>query len=346
MKRNLLPEIKELGKPPVDGDLHATPQFCKKKYNQDCKKHYDSIVVPGAKLCPYGYLSVAYDIGGGNLKILSAIADSVQANIKALRQGNRLPSVQIGPEVLNFLEAQYDEFKKNQHELQTYQELVHDLRNINQTIKSSAEDVEFELIDGRVDDPFLSQRISSVIAASNLLSQRMSYLRFRQDPKAARTLRAGIHKKFYKALQLFRLVGRATQLNMPGIEGTSHSEVEVYDFFDCLPVILLENAVKYSPPGSDVRIKIEETSKVCTVRVENFGPTISQVDLNQIRRGPHRGAGAISLGIPGTGFGLSFVQQVCQVHRIDLNIELGDVQVFEGKTFQRFIVNLRFDLLQ
>jgi two-component system sensor histidine kinase MprB len=71
---------------------------------------------------------------------------------------------------------------------------------------------------------------------------------------------------------------------------------------------LLDNAVKYSPPGEPVEIEL--AGEELTVR--DHGPGISAEDLAYVFDRFYRGAEA--RGRPGSGLGLAIVRQVVSQH--------------------------------
>jgi two-component system sensor histidine kinase MprB len=71
---------------------------------------------------------------------------------------------------------------------------------------------------------------------------------------------------------------------------------------------LLDNAVKYSPPGEPVEIEL--AGKELTVR--DHGPGIPAEDLAYVFDRFYRGAEA--RGRPGSGLGLAIVRQVVRQH--------------------------------
>ncbi len=71
---------------------------------------------------------------------------------------------------------------------------------------------------------------------------------------------------------------------------------------------LIDNAVKYSPPGAPVEIRLEGTQ----LTVRDHGPGIAAEDLPHIFDRFYRGAEA--RGRPGSGLGLAIVRQVVEQH--------------------------------
>jgi two-component system, OmpR family, sensor histidine kinase MprB len=71
---------------------------------------------------------------------------------------------------------------------------------------------------------------------------------------------------------------------------------------------LLDNAVKYSPPGEPVEIQLSGVE----LTVRDHGPGISAEDLEHVFDRFYRGAEA--RGRPGSGLGLAIVRQVVRQH--------------------------------
>jgi signal transduction histidine kinase len=83
---------------------------------------------------------------------------------------------------------------------------------------------------------------------------------------------------------------------------------------------LLDNAVKYSPPGSavDVDVSREAASVVLTVRDQGIG--IPPYEQRQIFVRFHRGRDARTRGIRGTGLGLAIVDHIVRAHRGSIEV--------------------------
>jgi two-component system sensor histidine kinase MprB len=71
---------------------------------------------------------------------------------------------------------------------------------------------------------------------------------------------------------------------------------------------LLDNAAKWSPPGSDVEVGVDEG----TVTVRDHGPGIDDEDLPYVFDRFYRARAA--RGLPGSGLGLAIVRQVAHAH--------------------------------
>jgi two-component system, OmpR family, sensor histidine kinase KdpD len=89
------------------------------------------------------------------------------------------------------------------------------------------------------------------------------------------------------------------------------------DLLDLALRQLLDNAVKYSPPTSTIRIAATGNGSV-EISVLNSDSTISEKEQSRLFERFYRGTGAGH--VPGTGMGLSIVQQIAQAHGGRLNL--------------------------
>jgi two-component system sensor histidine kinase KdpD len=76
---------------------------------------------------------------------------------------------------------------------------------------------------------------------------------------------------------------------------------------------LVDNALKYSPPGSPIRIWAEFTGAEIVVHVADWGCGVGKEDQSRIFEPHYRGA-ARGLGAPGTGLGLASAKCIMEAH--------------------------------
>lgn len=93
---------------------------------------------------------------------------------------------------------------------------------------------------------------------------------------------------------------------------------------------LLHNAVKFSPAGADVVIRVRASEHEVTVTVTDRGPGIPRAALPRVFERFYKGDRARTRGVGGTGLGLSIARHVVEAHggRIWVNSEEG-----RGSTF-------------
>jgi signal transduction histidine kinase len=85
-----------------------------------------------------------------------------------------------------------------------------------------------------------------------------------------------------------------------------------------LLVILLENAIHYSPPETEIVLSTQAEGQWYIVSVQDQGPGISDEELPHIFSRFYRGASAQCQ--PGTGLGLTIALQIAHLHQGELSV--------------------------
>jgi two-component system OmpR family sensor kinase len=73
---------------------------------------------------------------------------------------------------------------------------------------------------------------------------------------------------------------------------------------------VLDNAVKFSPPGSRVTVGVAADREAAVVAVTDNGPGISEDEIPQIFERFYRGQASRSAAAPGVGLGLAICRSV------------------------------------
>jgi two-component system, OmpR family, sensor histidine kinase KdpD len=94
---------------------------------------------------------------------------------------------------------------------------------------------------------------------------------------------------------------------------------------------LIENACKYSQPGSTVTIEIEPLGDFIDVKVSNNGSSIPLNESKRIFERFYRGVEA-RRSTPGSGLGLHVARKIALAHGGTLDLEAGE-RVMDGVTF-------------
>jgi signal transduction histidine kinase len=89
---------------------------------------------------------------------------------------------------------------------------------------------------------------------------------------------------------------------------------------------LLDNALKYSPASSTVKVSVERKNGFAGISVEDQGPGIPKDEQRSVFRKFARGAAARSLNVAGTGIGLTIVDRIVKAHggRVELASTTGE----------------------
>jgi signal transduction histidine kinase len=93
---------------------------------------------------------------------------------------------------------------------------------------------------------------------------------------------------------------------------------------------LIDNAVRYTPPGGTVDIEVDANDGEVTLSVRDTGVGIPARDLPRVFERFYRVDRARSRGTGGTGLGLSIVRHVAENHggSVEVSSELGTGSTF------------------
>lgn len=94
---------------------------------------------------------------------------------------------------------------------------------------------------------------------------------------------------------------------------------------------LLDNAVKFTPRGGEIRIRIRREADAMRIGIRNTGSEISEEDRERIFRKFYQGDSSHSS--EGTGLGLSIAEKIAELHG-------GTISVESGGSFTEFTVEL------
>lgn len=84
---------------------------------------------------------------------------------------------------------------------------------------------------------------------------------------------------------------------------------------------LVENAIKFSPPGGRIALDVTQADGDITIAVADQGPGISHAERAQVLGRFQRGSAAVDSGGPGSGLGLSLVAVIVALHGYVLHLD-------------------------
>ena len=118
----------------------------------------------------------------------------------------------------------------------------------------------------------------------------------------------------------------------------------IFQSFETLLSIILENAIKYSPDNKPIAVNFEEPNKDCLiVTVESTGPYCRSDELGRLGTKGFRGENAKQLDSTGQGIGLNFAKSICKQHNITIEFSSRYLYKDHGVTYGMLTVKLLFD---
>lgn len=194
-----------------------------------------------------------------------------------------------------------------QRERRFISDAAHELRSPLAALRVQSEVVQLADDDEAMRRRALQQLDTGIIRATRLVEQLLALSRVEADDK----------RQLFQPVALNELVQEAIAQQSAS---ASQAEVTLRTHIEAKPVMighplllsllvrnLLENAIRYTPPGSQVDIVLRAHS----LQVEDNGPGVSESDLERLGERFWRPPGQEKSG---SGLGLSIVRNVAQLH--------------------------------
>ncbi len=130
-----------------------------------------------------------------------------------------------------------------------------------------------------------------------------------------------IYKLFNKVQILFGHLStkkRNVNIELISVDGTYIQNSLCFESIEFIPLILLDNALKYSSPDSVITIEIRQLYRKAKITVKNIGPFVSDENTEKIFDKFFRDESAINFSKEGIGMGLWIAQQILSAHQTRL----------------------------
>jgi len=113
------------------------------------------------------------------------------------------------------------------------------------------------------------------------------------------------------AWELYQAVGEEKEISVRLGAAVGHMRGDRDLIFQAVSN-LLDNAIKYSPAGSEVRLEMSDEGDLLTIAVSDQGPGVPETERGKVLDRFYRTASVT--GIPGSGLGLSLVNAIARHH--------------------------------
>lgn len=191
----------------------------------------------------------------------------------------------------------------------------------------------------------LLDELRTIYLSSCMISSRYSLFNYEKDPDTLKGTQVDcqVYKKFDKIRRIFRNYQKKNiHIN---ISGNSYKNIRAYRTFELIPLLIIENAVKYTYNEAPVEIVFEEGADVpLKVSIESYSPYCSKDELNKIFEKGFRGKNATRTAT-GSGIGLYFVKLLCDIHNISIEAVSNSKRIanINGIAYAPFTIYLRFN---
>ncbi|MFT0212034.1 ATP-binding protein [Pseudomonas sp. F1_0610] len=307
------------------GCFSSVPDVCSKQKKKTCKKHYERIkTLKGFHECPAGLSS--YNSGEN---IYSGVRISGHYTKNKIKNSNAfLPA--IPPNVILESVANSKSIERELFESEVQAEFdkdlvdfcLHEVRKYNLIIKRSSEEYLTAKDTSSLD---YEKLMKTVFASSSSITNRLNIYDFESNPKiitASTPFQASVFQKFQKASHCLEIYARDAGVRISPFRGRLHTNIDMFPIFDFVPHVILENAIKYSPTNQTIDVFFDEYSNSFDIKVESMGPSLKNKEKVRIFDKRFRGNNAELVDTSGGGYGLYFAKLICELHNIDLSVEV------------------------
>jgi len=220
---------------------------------------------------------------------------------------------------------------------------MHEIRRLNLDVKAQAEEMTANLNKGYVDKVFLDYRAQNIFGTSSLISIRLNSYDFHVNPDAlvlGGRIQIPIFKKFEKIKHCLQVECGRRKVQIK-LDGQSFHSINGYDVFELLPFVLLENAIKYSPPEQSITVSFIEGKHQLEVIIKSIGPILSEDEQKHLFEADFRGENAKKT-CNGSGTGLHFAKLVCDLHSVGISARSEQQENYRinGVPYSYFAVSL------
>jgi signal transduction histidine kinase/CheY-like chemotaxis protein len=140
-----------------------------------------------------------------------------------------------------------------------------------------------------------------------------------------------IAEQLRRELAVFQTQAQARQIELCS-QGLNDPLLLCYDADQMERMVsnLLSNALKFTPAGGRVSLRLVPTASEVGIEVEDTGPGVPVADQARVFERFYQGAAPAALDAPGTGIGLSLVRELIELHhgRAELHSAPGEGSCF------------------
>ena len=207
-------------------------------------------------------------------------------------------------------------------------DLIHEIRSYNKLLNERATGLSYETQRQNLNKQSIEIHANMILDMSYKIKYWIDYVDYQFNENSFESMvfsPRSLYKTFDKAVRHFRRISRKGNRDINiFFNGESRGLTKSNEIIGILPYLLFENAMKYSPNGSDITLKIIELNDLIEIKMTSSGPYIEPNERESIFNKGFRGINAKALTDNGKGRGMSFIKFICDLHNADLKIIFGN----------------------
>ncbi|WP_396143547.1 sensor histidine kinase [Flavobacterium sp.] len=165
------------------------------------------------------------------------------------------------------------------------------------------------------------KEIKDLYNSLNLITSQLGMMDVIVNPSSitfGTTKEINIYKLFHKISVLFEHLSKKRNIKIELNSDNFIRNSNCYDSIEFIPLILLDNAIKYSVDNSTIKIDISQNYNKVTVKVKNIGPQVVDENCEKIFEKFFRDKNGIEFENKGIGVGLWVAKKILEAHNCNI----------------------------
>ncbi len=162
-----------------------------------------------------------------------------------------------------------------------------------------------------------------LLISVRLLKSRLDMASIAKNPESAtfgRPRPAPVYRIFHRMVRLFEQEAHLKDVTIR-MRGSSFRAPLLYDSFETVPLVLLDNAVKYANPNSEIVVLVEDRLGHIAISVTSTGPIVPRNETAKIFDKAFRSESAKRFAASGSGLGLHIAGFMAMAFRLSLGAQ-------------------------
>lgn len=198
--------------------------------------------------------------------------------------------------------------------------LVHDLRRLSSSIYHAASAAKTAL--EKNTKPEVFNRLENIIATQSMLKIRTDVLDYAGNTSQIHDKEPiPVYRRIDKVVRCFTSQASAKGVTLQLI-GENHSKTMGPNVFEIIPYVLIDNAIKYAPRNSEIRIAFLELDTSIEIHFVSLGPSISKGEFSRVFEKGYRGSAAKERFSSGSGIGLYLAKKLVEEFNGSISVEV------------------------
>jgi len=315
---------------PTDGFYLKLNEGCRNNFRKDdrCRKHYEQLQMRAALepskpiQCPFGLSSFPFRTDSTFCALTSFVPFPRMGGEDERRIAKRFPEIKIAIESVERIAAALLETIRaltvvEDETIQRHSLALHEIRKLNAKVKQTAERLCVK--ESPLDPGAAGSELVTMWKAAELMSYQFEVMEILANQRLAElplSTISEVYRVFDKCVHVYRLGNTTHRFVLRG-PTTYHPKIRACEkTLPIIPTVLIENAVKYSKPDSEIRVYFEPVSDTCVVRVSSLSNGQQSLDDSVFLRGVRASADK-----DGSGNGLYIAQLIAKQHGTRIQVQ-------------------------